>query len=92
MRDHVFGVNSPFRFCLSVGERECSGGWSGASSEMEPAAKRRAAKLQTEVERGLRFDQAVRDERDRNETIRARFAVRSDLAAVFLPPDESDWA
>ena len=59
-------------FGLNVGERECSGGRNGAFSGEEPAAKRRAAKLQTEAQRKLRFDQAVRDERDRNGAIRAR--------------------
>ena len=60
------------RFGLNVGERECSGGRNGAFSGVEPAAKRRAAKLQTEAQRKLRFDQDVRDERDRNGAIRAR--------------------
>ena len=41
-------------------------------SGVEPAAKRRVGKLQTEAQRKLRFDQAVRDERDRNGAIRAR--------------------
>ena len=43
-------------FGLNVGERECNGGRNGAFSGVEPGAKRRKAKLQTEAQRVSRFD------------------------------------
>ena len=55
-----------------LASRSAAEGRNGAFGGEEPAAKRRAAKLQTEAQREWRFDQAVRDERDRNGAMRAR--------------------
>src|SRR5438105_14346562 len=45
-----------FRFGLNVGEAECSGGTERSVCGVEPVAKRRADKLQTEAQREWRFD------------------------------------